>query len=268
MAPASLQLLPRQFGNGDGNGPFGDRDGSDGNGISKWAIVGIAIAILVIAAVMGLVIFRRLHRRRRVISAAINLTSTAAHHKPTSTGPSGNSGSGSGSGPPKYGAGTTGYGASPDQNHSLLGNAEPPAIVMWNAPHGGDNAASSSTQDGFGYDNNLQLAAGGGGIQRPASVASFSAPPPRYEEATNSNSRPPQGEAASYFNAAVPMGAEDRDRGRSRSRDAAAPLVVEGGSRGRALSVDTRSMNGDRRRSISRFREEGMVDVNVNVEKS
>jgi hypothetical protein len=273
MAPASLPLLPRQFGNGDGNGPFGDRDGSDGNGVSKWAIIGIVIAILVIAAIMGLVIFRRLRRRRRLISAAINLTSTA-HHKPTSTGPSGNSGSGSGgggsSGPPKYGAGTTGYGATPDQNHSLLGNAEPPAIVMWNAPHGGDNAASSSTQDGFGYDNNLQLAAGAGGIQRPASVASFSAPPPRYEEATNSNSnsRPPQGEAASYFNATVPMGAEDRDRdrGRSRSRDAA-PLVVEG-SRGRALSVDTRSMNGDRRRSISRFREEGMVDVNVNVEKS
>ncbi|OCT53362.1 hypothetical protein CLCR_10706 [Cladophialophora carrionii] len=257
MAPASLALLPRQFGNGngDGNGRFGDRD--DG-GISRWAIIGVVVAVLVAAGIVGLVLFRRMRRRRSAVSfsaAAINLASTStAAHKPTSTGPSG---SGNGNGPPKYGASTTGYGVTPDQSQSLLGNAEPPAIVMWGPPPS-DNAGS--TQDGFGYDNNLQLA--GTGIQRPASVASFSAPPPRYEEATNASaggaasaaaaSRPQgQGEAASYFNAAVPLG-DNTDRSQSR---------------GRALSLDTRSLNGDGRRSISRsrFREEGMVDVNVSV---
>ncbi|ETI27880.1 hypothetical protein G647_00329 [Cladophialophora carrionii CBS 160.54] len=257
MAPASLALLPRQFGNGngDGNGRFGNRD--DG-GVSRWAIIGIVVAVLVVAGIVGLVLFRRMRQRRSAVSSpsAINLASTStAAHKPTSTGPSG-SGNGNGNGPPKYGASTTGYGVTADQSQSLLGNAEPPAIVMWGPPQS-DNAGS--TQDGFGYDNNLQLA--GTGIQRPASVASFSAPPPRYEEATTASagaaaaSRPQgQGEAASYFNAAVPMG---DDTGRSPSR-------------GRALSLDTRSLNGEGRRSISRFREEGMVDVNVsvNAEKS
>ncbi|KIW73690.1 hypothetical protein PV04_01788 [Phialophora macrospora] len=257
MAPVSVKLLPRQFGNGNGNGPFGDRDGRNSSGISKWAIIGIVVAIVLILVLIVLGLFRRNRKGRKVLaSAAIGLSSLGRRKPKKSTGPSGNSGSG----PPKYGDNTTGYGATPDQNHSLLASADPPAIVMWNPPNS-DNAGS--TQDGFGYDNNLQLA--GAGIQRPASVASFSAPPPRYEEAAAAGARlpgqaQPQGEAASYFNATVPMGDE---RGRSRSTDAPAEA-----SRGRALSVDTRSMNGDRRRSISRFREEGMVDVNVNAEKS
>lgn len=249
MAPTSAVLLPRQFnngnGNGDGDGPFGDRDDGPG-GVSKWAIIGIAIAVSIIALTVGLIIYRRMRMRRRIIKSSINLANTT-HNKPTPPVPTGND-------PTKY-AGNAGYTATADQNQSLLGHAEAPAIVMWD-PSQSEHAAS--TQDGFGYDNNLHLT---GGIQRPASVASFSAPPPRYEEITSapgsSNGPRPsgQGEAASYFNAAVPMADE---RGRSRSRDAPAE-----GSRGRGLSADTRSVNGDRRRSLSRFREEGMVDVNV-----
>jgi len=241
MAPTSSNLVPRQF---PGDGPFGNRNG--GGGVSKWAIIGIVIAVVGVASLTGVLIFRRLHQRRRFSRAAINLTTTT-HNKPMPSVPATND-------PSKY-AGGAGYTATADQNHSLLGHAETPAIVMWNPSHS-ENAAS--TQDGFGYDNSLHLT---GGIQRPASVASFSAPPPRYEEALSapgsSNGRRPQnqGEAASYFNAAVPMG---EDRGRSRSRD---PPVDA--SRGRALSVDARSINGDRRRSMSRFREEGMVDVTV-----
>jgi len=250
MAPTLSKLLPRQFGNGDGdrngdNGPFGD---NGGGGVSKWAVIGIVIAIIVIGAIVSFIIFRRMRARRRAVSSAIKLTTPYKPNASASTGPSN-------SDPTKYAGAGGGYTATADQNHSLLGNAEAPAIVMWNPDHTG------STQDGFGYDNNLHLA--GAGIQRPASIASFSAPPPRYEEATNSSApgssagrRPGSGEAASYFNNAVSMG-EDA-RGRSRS--------VEGSgeaTRGRALSVDNRSINADRRRSISRFREEGMVDVSV-----
>ncbi|EXJ63970.1 hypothetical protein A1O7_00305 [Cladophialophora yegresii CBS 114405] len=265
MAPPSLALLPRQFGTDDrdgdrdGNGPFADRGDS---GVSRWTILGIVIAVLVVAGILGLVFFRRMrHQRRGAVSSAINLASTptSTGHKLTSNGPSGNgNGNGNGNGPPKYGASTTGYGVSPDQNQSLLGNAEGPAIVMWGPPPHGDGDNAGSTQDGFGYDNNLQLAGTGTGmgIQRPASVASFSAPPPRYEEATDASAGRPQGqgEAASYFNAAVPM--------LPRSQAGGAPAERP---RGRALSVDTRSLNGERRRSMSRFTEDGMVDVNVGV---
>ncbi len=250
MAPTLPNLLPRQFnggpngdGNGDGDGPFGDRDDDGPGGVSKWAIIGVVIAVLVSAASIGLIIFTRARRRRRLVRSSINLVNTT-HNKPTPPVPTGNA-------PPKY-AGGAGYTSTADQNQSLLGHAEAPAIVMWD-PAQSENAAS--TQDGFGYDNNLHLT---GGIQRPASVASFSAPPPRYEEVTRASSassgaRPSgQGEAASYFDSAVPLG---DDRGRSRSRDPPAER-----SRGRPLSV---SVDGDRRRSLSRFREEGMVDVNV-----
>jgi hypothetical protein len=257
MAPASSVLQPRQFGNNDGdrdnnNGPFGDGNG----GVSKWAIIGIIIAVVVIGFVVFFLIFRRMRSRRQAVASAINLSSTTPY-KPNTSIPTGQNGN---SDPSKYSGGAGGYTATSDQNHSLLGHAEAPAIVTWDADH------EASTQDGFGYDNNLHLAAPG--IQRPASVASFSAPPPRYEEATNLSSSTPgssagrrpgfgQGEAASYFNSTVPMGEENR--GRSRSADHTAGSE----NRGRALSVDARSVNGDRRRSISRFREEGMVDASV-----
>ena len=255
MAPTSLQLLPRQgsFGGDRGDddrGDFRNDNGSGGGGgISTWTIVGIVIAVVVIGLVIGLLLLKRFRQRRRAVNAAINLTPTP--YKPTANPPS--------SDPTKYSGTAGGYTASADQNHSLLGHAAAPAVVTW------DPAASEqagSTQDGFGYDNNLHLASN---IQRPPSIASFQAPPPRYEEAT-SNSAPGsspglrpqgQGEAASYFNSAASMG---EGRGRSRSRDPPAE-----GSRGRALSVDTRSTNGDRRRSISRFREDGLEDVNVDA---
>ena len=207
-------------------------------------IIGIVIAVLVVAAITGVLIWRRLVQRRRFTRTAINLTKTTTN-KPTPSASATNN-------PSRY-SGGVGYTATVDQNQSLLGHAEVPAIVMWD-PSQTENAAS--TQDGFGYDNSLHLT---GGIQRPASVASFSAPPPRYEEALSSpgssGGRRPQGqgEAASYFNAGVPMG---DDRGRSRSRD-----PPTDNSRGRALSAGAHSVNEDRRRSISRFREEGMFDM-------
>ncbi|KIW25004.1 uncharacterized protein PV07_10680 [Cladophialophora immunda] len=246
MAPASSRLFPRQgFGDNDGPGDFGDHRGpGDGKGVSTWAILGIVIAIAVIGLIVGFVIFRRIRRRRsRTAIPAINLHPPTSN-KPPSTTPSAGD-------PSKYGASSNGgYTATADQNQSLLNNAEAPAIVTWD-PRASEHGGVGSTQDGFGYDNNLNL------LQRPASVASFSAPPPRYEEATSGTGTAagprPQGEAASYFNTAVPMGQE---RGRSLTREGE-------GSRPRALSVDQRSINGDRRRSMSRFREEGMFDVNV-----
>lgn len=250
MAPT---LSSRQF-NGDGPGDFGDRDRDNNNGISTWAIVAIAIAVALVALILVFVIFRRMRRRNKAVRSTINLTSRPPNNQASTS-------AAASSDPSKYTGGAGGYAATADQNHSLLGNAEAPAIVTWDA-----SANDHTTQDGFGYDNNLHLAPAG--IQRPPSVASaFAAPPPRYEEATNTGSsvssntagglRPQGGEAASYFNPAASMGEE---RGRSRSRD---PPGAEGASRGRALSVDTRSINGDRRRSISRFREEGMVDVGM-----
>ncbi|EXJ72996.1 uncharacterized protein A1O5_04145 [Cladophialophora psammophila CBS 110553] len=250
MAPTSSTLVPRQGFGDNGPGGFGDGDRrgpGDGGGVSKWAILGIVIAIAVIGLIVAFVVFRRIRRRRsRNTIPAIKLQSATAN-KPISASPST-------SDPSKYGANSNGgYTATADQNQSLLGHAEAPAILTWN-PSTSEHGGVGSTQDGFGYDNNLNLT---GGIQRPASVASFSAPPPRYEEATGSSAGGlrPQGEAASYFNPAVSMGQE---RGRSLTRDGE-------GSRGRALSVDQRSIDGDRRRSTSRFREEGMIDVNVDA---
>ena len=257
MAPTLSILLPRQFGdnNGDRNGndgPPGDNNTNNNNngGVSKWAFVGVAIAAIVVSAILTYILRRlRLRSRRRAATSSINLATTTPY-KPNTTLPAN-------ADPTKYNGTAGGYTATVDQNHSLLNNAEAPAIVMWEP----DNA--SSTQDGFGYDNNLHLA--GAGIQRPASIASFSAPPPRYEDVTNSSApgnsagrRPgsSSGEAASYFNTSASMG-EDA-RGRSRSMDRGGE-----GERGRALSTDARSINADRRRSMSRFREEGMVDVSV-----
>src|SRR5262249_28190774 len=67
-----------------------------------------------------------------------------------------------------------------------------------------------------------------------------------------------QGEAASYYNPATPGlassaargGGEERERGRSATREPAGA---------RSLSADTRG----RPQSTSRFREEGMVDLDV-----
>ncbi|OAL27091.1 hypothetical protein AYO22_03722 [Fonsecaea multimorphosa] len=262
MAPTtSSNLFPRQGFGGDGNGPgdFGDhRDGPGGKGVSTWAILGIVIAIAVIGLIVAFIIFRRIHRRRRMRRTAH--TPTITLHPPssptTTTHPND---------PSKYSA-SGGYTATADQNHSLLGNAEAPAIVMWDHPGSASESHADSTQDGFGYDNSLNL------VQRPASVASFSAPPPRYEEATGGNNAGglrPQGvgEAASYYynnynNNNNNNNTPARERGRSLTREAPSE-GGQGSGRPRALSVDQRSVNGDRRRSFSRFREEGMVDVDT-----
>jgi hypothetical protein len=247
MAPTT-HLLPRQL--NDNNDRF-DRDSSS---FSKWAIVGIVIAVLLVSSLTGLLLYFRFRQRRRAFRSIIQLNTTPPNKASSSTSTTAPS---TETNQFKYGPSSTGYGATPDQNHALLGNAEAPAIVTWDPSH---CEIRGSTQDGFGYDNNLHLA---GGIQRPPSVAdTFAPPPPRYEEAASApNSaglRPAsaQGEAASYYNAGASMGEE---RGRSRSREPAS----DGATRGRALSIDTRSVNGDRRRSISRFREDGLVDVNV-----
>ena len=263
MAP-SLQLFPRQFG-----GPPGDRNNNDNNnrGFSTWAVAGIiATAAIVVLAVSILICIRMRSRRRnvsRISNNSINLHSTI----PPKTGPGGSTYAPPPGKPNTYG-GSAGYQATPDQNQSLLGNAEAPAIVAWDADHVG------STQNGFGYN-------AGAGIQRPASVASFAAPPPRYEEAAAAGSLAPgahgqrrysetglrplmlgQGEAASYYNPSTSglasstraVGGEERERGRSATRE---------GPGARSPSVETRSANGGRPRSTSRFREEGMVDLDV-----
>ncbi|KAI1623498.1 hypothetical protein EDD37DRAFT_426036 [Exophiala viscosa] len=143
---------------------------------------------------------------------------------------------------------------SKEDTMGLLGknSPAPPAIVAWDAEH----VQAGSIQNGFQYGMGM-------GIQRPASAASVGVPPPRYEEATarpslthgrhqsDSGLRPlllAQGEAAKYYDDG---GREEQDigeRGRSVSRE-------------RRLSVDAR---GNRARSMSRFREEGMVDLGLN----
>lgn len=245
MAPSPL-LLARQFG-----GPPGNR--GDGNGpavLSIWAIIGILVAVLIVALIIGTLVVK--YRRRtsnlsRTSGAGINLSSTTPP-KTTYAPPAGK--------PNSYGS-SYGYQSTADQNQGLLSNAEAPGISITDADHTG----VGSTQNGFGFIN-ANLAAG---IQRPASVATFSAPPPRYEEAAaagsaglvssgpssppNIGSRPtPQGEAASYYNAGAGTGEE---RGRSATR---------GAQERRNLSADDRG-DRDRRRSISRFREEGMLDA-------
>ncbi|KIX02067.1 uncharacterized protein Z518_08006 [Rhinocladiella mackenziei CBS 650.93] len=253
MAPTS-HLFPRQFGGGPG-----DRGDRNNGGVSTLAIVGVVIAIVFVIAVAGIVIFARTRRRKASHThAGINLNSQV----PPKTGPTPGQYAPPPGKPNAYGGGD-GYQSTPDQHQSLLGNAEGPAIVTWDADQG-----VGSTQDGFGYNN------AAAGIQRPASVASFSAPPPRYEEAAaagtlvaasqrprvNSESglRPlmlGQGEAASYYNTSRSIGAdEEPERGRSTTREA---------SGSRRLSVDNRSVASERRRSVSRFREEGMVDLDV-----
>lgn len=253
MAPSHLH--PRQFG-----GP-GDLDRHD-RGLSTWAIISILVAVGIIALIVALLIFKRLRRRKTSRTANTGLPLHSTKPSKTTSPP----GVPTPARPNAYG-GSGGYGSTPDQNQSLLHNAEGPAIVTWDADQG-----VGSTQDGFGY-NNGHLASG---IQRPASVASFSAPPPRYEEVAAAGSLVPgqgmhgrrssegglrplvlsqqqgRGEAASYFNTGVSMG--EGERGRSATRE-------EGAAR-RVLSAETRG-DGDRRRSISRFREEGMADLEI-----
>jgi hypothetical protein len=257
MAPRNV--FRQQF---NGNGPPDGFDGFGNNNrsrLSKWAIIGICIAVGVILLAIALFAFMRIRSRRgRAASlpasnAGYNMQSQAP---PKDAGPAFAPPAGKSS---VYG-GAAGYGASPDQNQSLLGHAGAPAIVAWDADQVG------STQNGFGYNNANSVAR----LQRPASVASFGAPPPRYEEALSAGSqqhkrnnsdsgRAPlllgQGEAASYYNNTSDVDAPAA-RGRSTSRGAAAD--------NRRLSVDARSINGDRRRSVSRFRElEDDIDLGV-----
>jgi hypothetical protein len=239
MAPSS-QLLPRQFGPG-GDG-FGGRD-DNGSGLSRMAIGGIIIGVGIIIIIVGGLLWARAMRRRRA-RRRNGGQSVPLHNRPgVSSGPN--------LIPSPYSNKPAGYQSTPDQNQSLLGNAAVPGGVAWDADHVG----VGSTQDGFGFTT--------ANITRPASVANFDVPPPRYEEAHGPllvasppvGSAPPAGEAASYYNA--PRG--EGERGRSATR--------ESGGRGRALSVDNRSVNGDRRRSVSRFREEDMDNVNLRPDR-
>ncbi|KEF57521.1 uncharacterized protein A1O9_05438 [Exophiala aquamarina CBS 119918] len=230
MAPSSSHLLlPRQF--GPGSDGFDDRD--NGDGISRTAIGGIAIGvvvvIVVIACIMAVRIMRRRKARRRTGGVSVPL-----HNRPgASSGPN--------LIPSPYSNKPAGYQNTQDQNQSLLGNAAVPGGVAWDADHVG----VGSTQDGFGFTTS--------NITRPASIANVDAPPPRYEEAAASGPAVPPagGEAASYYNA--PRGEPERGRSATRESD----------SRARALSVDNRSMNGTRSRSVSRFREEHLDNVNL-----
>lgn len=238
MAPSS-HLLPRQFGpGGDGFGGPGDT----ASGLSKTAI-GIIIGVAIIILIVGGIVLARVMRRRKAHHRTGH-QSVPLHNRPgASSGPS--------LIPSPYSNKPAGYQITPDQNQSLLGNAAVPGGVAWDADHVG----VGSTQDGFGFTT--------ANITRPASVANFDVPPPRYEEAHGPllvasppiGSAPPAGEAASYYNATRGEG----ERGRSATR--------ESGSRGRPLSVDDRSINGDRRRSVSRFQEEDMDNVNLRPER-
>lgn len=237
MAPSSPRLLlPRQFGPG-GDG-FDDRD--DGDGISRTAIGGIVIGVVVIIIILACIMAVRIARRRKAHRRAGGV-SVPLHNRPgASSGPT--------LIPSPYSNKPAGYQSTPDQNQSLLGNAAVPGGAAWDADHVG----VGSTQDGFGFTTS--------NITRPASIANFDAPPPRYEEAAASGpllsaagpaARPAGGEAASYYNATR----GEPERGRSATR--------ESDSRARALSVDNRSINGNRSRSVSRFREEDMDNVNL-----
>lgn len=238
MAP-SFHLLPRQFGPG-GDG-FGGRD--DGkSGISVMAIGGIVIGVGILIVIISALLWTRARRRRRA------RLRTGGQFVPLHNRP--NASSGPNLIPSPYSSKPAGYQSTPDQNQSLLGNAAAPGGVAWDADHVG----VGSTQDGFGFTT--------ANITRPASVANFDVPPPRYEEANGPLvatppvvAAPPAGEAASYYNAPRNEG----ERGRSATR--------ESDGRGRALSVDNRSINGDRRRSVSRFREEDMDNVNLRPDR-
>jgi hypothetical protein len=136
--------------------------------------------------------------------------------------------------------------------------------VAWDADHVG------STQDGFAYSGGGRSRSRSGMIQRPASVASFSsmatAPPPRYEEVV-AGSAVGGGRRNSDSSDLQPlMLREEQEQGeaeeRGRSRSSTSRERRRSGRDGRSgPSV----MDGDRRRNVSRFREEGMVDLDMGM---
>jgi len=199
-------------------------------------VIGIVVIIIILACIMAVRVVRRRKARRRAGGASVPL-----HNRPGGS-------SGPNLIPSPYSNKPAGYQSTPDQNQGLLSNAAVPGSVAWDADHVG----VGSTQDGFGFTTS--------NITRPASIANFDAPPPRYEEAASSGSLlsaggppapPASGEAASYYNA--PRGEPERGRSATRESD----------RRGRALSIDNRSINGNRSRSVSRFREEDLDNVNL-----
>lgn len=264
MSPSPRNVFFRQ----QFDGPFDTHSNSpsEKSVLSKHAIIAITVGVAcLILLAIALVIFLRLRRARRGKSPHHPLvaTSTAAtggislipHPSPQPQGPS------PGGKEHAYG-GSAGYQAAQDQGQSLLGHADLPAIVAWDAD------AVGSTQDGYGYHShnhshshshsssigsiNDPTAAG---LQRPTSIASFTAPPPRYEVTapgrhqrlgSEGGLRPlllGQGEAASYYSADGGREPErERERGRSATREAPAAQRV----------------SADSRRSLSRFREEGI----------
>lgn len=219
----------------DGNNPGGTHRGS-----WKTAVIGIAIGVgMILVALVAFVLLRIRRRRRQNAYKPANAQGGFDIRPPSQVMPP----------------------SSKEDTVGLLAGSAPPAIVAWDADH----VQAGSTQDGWG-------------IQRPASAASLNSnpPPPRYEEATTGVARPSGhgrhqsdsglrplllaqgGEAASYYNdtaaaAARDMEQEQQGRGRSVSRE-------------RRLSVNARGTTGnrDRARSVSRFREEGMVDLGLN----
>ncbi|KIW45445.1 uncharacterized protein PV06_03837 [Exophiala oligosperma] len=223
------------------------------SGLSKGAVIGIIVAgVVVILAIVAVVIVR-LRRRRtggsyRAADAGGGFNTREAPIKETEELKPGHENE-------TENAATQG----------LLRHADAPAIVAWDADEDRELQNAGGTQDGFAYGR-------GGMIQRPrpASVASFSslstsvAPPPRYEEATASSSSSGPGAAARRNSdgglrpSMLDDGDQEVGRGRSPSRERGPSTDRAGGGGSRP-----RSVNGDRRRSVSRFTEEGMVDLNL-----
>jgi len=257
--PISHNSLPATGSNNSVN----DNDNDGKSGLPKGAIIGVAVtaAVVVVLAIAAFVVMRLRSRRRR--TAAYQPGNANGGFNNTRQAPITAGYGGGGGGEEEEEEEVKAADAGPyAANEGLLRNAEAPAIVAWDVA---DNVGS--TQDGFAYSGG-----GGGagrsirsGIQRPASVASFSsmaAPPPRYEEVVggrrNSDSglRPLMREEEGGEDAEAEAEAEERGRSRSSmsrdrrrrsSRDGRGPSVVD----------------GDRRRSVSRFREEGMVDLDM-----
>ncbi len=268
MAPDPRNMFFRQQNDGPishSRAPVGSNSVNDGrSGLPKGAIIGVAVtAAVVVLAIAAFVVVRLRSRRRR----------TAAYQPGNANG-----GFNTRQAPitESYGGGEevktadADVGAGPyAANEGLLRNAEAPAIVAWDADHVG------STQDGFAYSG------GGGhggrsirstrsGIQRPASVASFSsittaAPPPRYEEVVAGSAAgiTVGGARRNSDSGLRPLmrgdGEEEEGGGRGRSRSSTSRERRRPSRDGRGLSV----VDGDRRRSVSRFREEGMVDLDM-----
>ncbi|KAL6245413.1 hypothetical protein RBB50_007412 [Rhinocladiella similis] len=223
----------------------------DSSTFPRGAIIGIVVAgVLVILAVAAFAIIR-LRRRRTGVGAyrAANARGGfKAREAPTQE-------------TEEIKPGDESENATASQG--LLRHADAPAIVAWTADEDTELQTAGSTQDGFAYSR------GAGGIQRPASVASFSslgtvAPPPCYEEATSSSGhgarRNSDGGLGPLVMGQGDDGGEVGGRGRSTSRErrlGTDRTGRTGGSRPRS------SINGDRRRSVSRFREEGMVSLNL-----